>query len=334
MAKVAKRASADMDFGYAKLTATGIEFKGDLTFEEFETCGTYLKRVNSARNWWLGDWLLYGENRPEWGDKYTQIVNDTGLSYGTIANLKSLAKRAKFSHRCENLDWTHHLAVFEQSGLSDEQRQDLLVRADKERDATGKPMSVSNLRQLAKETVQASIEVKIPDGKYQCITIDPPWPVEKIEREERPNQKRNLDYPVMTLEQIEALPIGNLSVEDGTHLYLWVTQKFLPDGMRLVESWGFTYQCLMTWVKPTGMTPYSWMYNTEHVIFARRGSLKLEQLGIKLSFEAPVSKHSAKPEVFYEIVTKASPGPRLAMFERSNREGFTPWGNEVGDSNG
>jgi N6-adenosine-specific RNA methylase IME4 len=116
---------------------------------------------------------------------------------------------------------------------------------------------------------------------------------------------------------------------DGCHVYLWVTQKYLPAGLDLFRAWGVTYQCLLTWVKPTGMTPYSWMYNTEHVIYGHVGNLKLERLGLKLSFDAPVVRHSQKPDVFYERVLQASPGPRLEMFSRQPRDGFTAWGAEV-----
>jgi N6-adenosine-specific RNA methylase IME4 len=177
--------------------------------------------------------------------------------------------------------------------------------------------------------MEAAPSPAAPTGKYAAIVIDPPWPVQKIVREERPNQHESLDYPVMSLEEIAALPVPALADDIGCHLYLWVTHKFLPAGLQLVEAWGFRYQCLMTWVKPTGMTPYSWMYNTEHVIFARRGSLDLARMGLKLSFEAPVTRHSEKPQIFYDRVVAASPGPRLEMFARSPREGFFVWGNEV-----
>lgn len=169
----------------------------------------------------------------------------------------------------------------------------------------------------------------LPAGKYRCIVIDPPWPMQKIEREERPRQGDVLDYPVMSLEEIAALPVAELADEAGCHVYLWVTQKYLPEGLRLFEAWGVKYQCLLTWVKPTGMTPYSWMYNTEHVLFGRIGSLQLDRLGLKLAFEAPVIKHSQKPDVFYERVVQASPGPRIDMFARHTHNGFTAWGNEI-----
>ena len=77
------------------------------------------------------------------------------------------------------------------------------------------------------------------------------------------------------------------------------------------------------------MTPFSWMYNTEHVLFGRIGALPLEQNGLKLAFDASVTRHSAKPDEFYERVTLASPGPRLEMFARDTHDGFKPWGNEA-----
>jgi N6-adenosine-specific RNA methylase IME4 len=168
----------------------------------------------------------------------------------------------------------------------------------------------------------------LPEGKYQAIIIDPPWPMPKIEREERPRQDEELDYPTMSLDEIKALPVGDLAQPDA-HIYLWVTHKFLPFGLELLDAWDFRYQCVMTWRKNVGITPFSWMYDTEHVLFGRRGNLPLEQLGLRLSFDAPVAGHSIKPDVFYERVTAASPGPRLDMFPGVEHDGFEPWGLEA-----
>lgn len=173
--------------------------------------------------------------------------------------------------------------------------------------------------------------VLIPDGKFSCIVIDPPWPVHKIEREERPDQGPALDYPVMSLEQIadeSLVPVRSLAADD-CHIYLWVTHKLLPAGLDLLEAWGFRYQCVMTWRKNVGITPFSWMYDTEHILFGRKGNLKLERLGLRLSFEAPVRGHSVKPDVFYDRVREASPGPRLDMFPGVKHDGFDPWGLEA-----
>jgi N6-adenosine-specific RNA methylase IME4 len=168
----------------------------------------------------------------------------------------------------------------------------------------------------------------LPAGPFACIVIDPPWPVRKIERDTRPWQGSALEYPTMTLDEIGALPVVDLAADDA-HLYLWVTHRFLPAGLDLATKWGFRYQCQMTWNKNTGIVPFSWMYDTEHVLFATRGNLKIAKRGLRLSFDEPVEGHSVKPEVFYDRVRAASPGPRLEMFARRARSGFEPWGAEV-----
>lgn len=198
-------------------------------------------------------------------------------------------------------------------------------------DASDGTMTSMQLRQAAarQHKPEPAVTPPLPAGKYRCIVMDPPWPMQKIERETVPDQGVELDYPVMSLEDIAALDVPGLADDAGCHLYLWTTHKFLPDALALVAGWGFRYQCLLTWTKPSGFTPFSWMYNTEHVVFARRGSLQLLQVGLKLGMEAPTTRHSAKPDVFYERVVAASPGPRLEMFARGERDGFDVWGNEA-----
>ncbi len=101
---------------------------------------------------------------------------------------------------------------------------------------------------------------KVSEKLYKTIVIDPPWPMEKITRDVRPNQF-DFGYPVMSIEEIKtySLPIN----PSGCHIYLWTTQKFLPYAFEIMEGWGINYQCLMTWVKNVGFTPFSWMYSTE-----------------------------------------------------------------------
>lgn len=169
----------------------------------------------------------------------------------------------------------------------------------------------------------------LPPGSYRTIVIDPPWPMERIERTARPMQPGTLDYPTMTLEEIKGKWRDGLAAPDGCHVYLWFAHKYLPAALDCFKAWGVDYQCLMTWVKPTGMTPYSWMYNTEHVLFGHVGSLPLNVLGRRLSFEAPVVRHSQKPDVFYELVRDVSPEPRLDMYARGPHDGFEAWGNET-----
>jgi hypothetical protein len=101
-----------------------------------------------------------------------------------------------------------------------------------------------------------------PVGTYYTIVIDPPWPINWIEGDriaERPNQVA-LEYPTMSFEELEGMRDDVLAIAaPDCHLYLWTTHKFLERVFSIVSAWGFNYQCLMTWVKNVGFTPYSWM---------------------------------------------------------------------------
>lgn len=166
-----------------------------------------------------------------------------------------------------------------------------------------------------------------PPGEYRCIVIDPPWPMKKIERDVRLNQTAPLDYPTMSIDELRELDMPVAA--DGCHLYLWTTHKFLPAALELTDAWGFNYQCLLTWVKNVGFTPFSFMYSTELVVFARRGKLDLLVKGRRLDFNAKVREHSRKPDELYDLVRDVSPGPRIDMFSREARDGFDQWGNET-----
>lgn len=237
-------------------------------------------------------------------DSYKELGKLAGVSHDTVAKVKRVLEYAE----------PETVGLLRSGEISVNQAYKQVVNTEN--------------RRVLNETRERIKSVAPPEGKYRCIVMDPPWQMAKIDRDARPMQASELEYPTMTLDEIEALPVPDLIADSGCHLYLWVTQKYLPAGLDLVEAWGFKYQCLLTWVKPTGMTPYSWMYNTEHVIYATVGGLQLERMGKKLSFEAPVTKHSAKPEVFYDIVRECSPGPRLEMFSRKDRDGFIHWGSE------
>jgi len=188
------------------------------------------------------------------------------------------------------------------------------------------PKACLAIKATAKKAQIASMP--LPDKQFRTIVIDPPWPMEKILRDERPNQT-DFDYPVMTIEQIKKLPISKMAIHDGCHVYLWTTQRFLPTAFEVFGVWGVNYQCLMTWVKNVGFTPFSWMYSTEHILFGRIGDLQLLKLGMRLDLTAKVREHSRKPDEFYDVVRQVSPEPRIDMFSREKRDGFEPWGNET-----
>lgn len=161
-----------------------------------------------------------------------------------------------------------------------------------------------------------------PPTMFSTIVIDPPWRYENtITRGAAEDH-----YPTMSLDELAGLYIP---AADDSHLYLWVTNPFMRQGFDLLDAWGFTYKTTLTWAKPQiGLGNY-FRSATEHVLFAVRGDLPTLTDNTPTWFAADRRQHSEKPDEFYALVEANSPGPRLEMFSRRPRDGWSSWGNEA-----
>ncbi|MBT9132789.1 MAG: Nucleoid occlusion protein [Firmicutes bacterium] len=192
--------------------------------------------------------------------------------------------------------------------------------------------SCSSGQAILAEAKRIEVEVVSPPvGQYRTIVIDPPWGVEKILREVAPNQY-DFDYPVMSLEEIKSLPIEEMAIKDGCHLYLWTTQRYLPTAFDILKEWDFSYIFTMVWHKAGGFQPFNLpQYNCEFVLFGRKGNLPfLDTKAFSTCFNGQRREHSRKPDQFYDLVKRVSPAPRIDYFSRERREGFEQYGNETG----
>lgn len=166
---------------------------------------------------------------------------------------------------------------------------------------------------------------------FKTILIDPPW----MERGGG-KIKRGADrhYSLMTTEQIiETIRccFSVYPVADSAHLYLWVTNNFLRDGFQVIDALGFRYITIITWVKDRiGLGQY-FRGLTEQLLFSVRGDyLPATQKGVTAIFEAKTT-HSTKPNASYAMIEGVSLEPRLELFARQSRSGWTAWGNEIDD---
>jgi N6-adenosine-specific RNA methylase IME4 len=173
--------------------------------------------------------------------------------------------------------------------------------------------------------------------RFETILADPPWRFQNRTGKMAPEHVRLARYRTMGLDEIGALPVGDVAVE-GAHLYLWVPNALLAEGLDVMERWGFTYKTNLVWFKtrkdggPDGRGVGFYFRNvTELVLFGVRGSRRTLSPGRRQVnlFAERKREHSRKPEALYEIVEACSPGPYLELFARHARPGWHQWGDEL-----
>lgn len=177
------------------------------------------------------------------------------------------------------------------------------------------------------------------EGKrYRTILADPPWRFQNRTGKMAPEHKRLSRYGTMDLEEIKALPVSQVT-DDPAHLYLWVPNALLADGMSVMEAWGFTYKTNLIWhkVRKDGGSDgrgvgFYFRNVTEIVLFGVRGkgarTLAPGRSQVNL-LATRKREHSRKPDELYDIIEACSPGARLELFARGSREGWDSWGNEA-----
>ena len=178
-----------------------------------------------------------------------------------------------------------------------------------EMDRTGKvDGAFRKLKQ--KQDEQKRLSIKPVVGKFRTLVIDPPWDHEGLSIAGRGRP----EYAVMSHEELLALPVAQWA-DDECHLYLWTTNNFILRAGELIKAWGFDYKTCLTWVKPGfGLGSY-FRSSTEHCLFAVKGKVNTRVNNVPTHFMAPTSKHSSKPDVFFDVVERASYPPYLEYFE-------------------
>lgn len=168
-------------------------------------------------------------------------------------------------------------------------------------------------------------------GFYGTVLADPPWLERGGGQIVRGAQRH---YPLMSTEAIAGLPVRVWAAPDA-HLYLWVTNNFLPEGLHVMVAWGFRYVTTVTWLKDrVGLGQY-FRGKTEHCLFGVRGQVpyRLRPDGKRAQgvtgFRAARQEHSRKPDELRLMAETVSPGPYLELFARRAMPGWDVWGNEA-----
>ena len=181
--------------------------------------------------------------------------------------------------------------------------------------------------------------IKYTQGKkYETIYADPPWQFQNRTGKVAPEHKRLNRYPTMKLEDIMKLPVGDVA-DEKSHLYLWVPNALLPEGLQVMEAWGFEYKTNLIWEKtrkdgePDGRGVGFYFRNvTEILLFGIKGeknrTLDPGRSQVNL-IRAMKKEHSRKPEEFIDLIEKCSNAPYLEVFARGNRDSWDMWGNQA-----
>lgn len=185
--------------------------------------------------------------------------------------------------------------------------------------------------------LMATLDLKqqLKRRRFGTILADPPWQFTNRTGKMAPEHKRLARYSTMTTAEIAALPISDHAAE-VSHLYLWVPNALLPEGLRVMQAWGFNYKSNIVWYKtrkdggPDGRGVGFYFRNvTELLLFGVKGkNARTREAGRRQVNIIPSRKreHSRKPDEAYDIIEACSAGPYLELFARGTRKGWTAWG--------
>lgn len=198
---------------------------------------------------------------------------------------------------------------------------------------------MSRTFRLPRISAQEALRTEVR-GPFSTILADPPWRFSNRTGKMAPEHRRLLRYPTMEMEEIYDLPVGNIAA-DRAHLYLWVPNALLKEGLETMRRWGFVYKTNFVWYKirkdggPDGRGVGFYFRNvTELVLFGTKGSMRTLSPGRRQVNILSTRKreHSRKPDEFYSIVEACSPAPYIELFARHPRVGWKQWGNESPES--
>ena len=333
----------DLQRGPYSTTFVGLEMQRESTPTEWEQYGEVLRRVDEAKQWAIGDWLVdgkkhYGDKLYERAEALLDIPSNKLEQYATIARRFKNLRQRKFS-----LTYTHHYEVAslktiaeDKDGklhLSDETDYDkideLLTKAEKEK------LSVKALRDEVrkhKEEQQEYIRLANAPEKYSIIYADPPWKYTSGDQHTHEEQETVLGthYPSMTITELCKLPVKQMAYENAV-LFLWVTSPLLEEAFEIISAWGFNYKTSMVWDKVAHNVGNYVSVRHEFLLICAKGTPPSPTKLVDSVYSEDRSEHSRKPQYFRDLIDDIYPtGKRVELFARGELpEHWDSWGNEA-----
>jgi N6-adenosine-specific RNA methylase IME4 len=186
----------------------------------------------------------------------------------------------------------------------------------------------------------ADLRLALGGRRFATVLADPPWQFQNRTGKVAPEHRRLNRYATMTLDDIKAMPVCDVCA-DTAHLYLWVPNALLPQGLAVLAAWGFEYKSNVVWHKirkdggPDGRGVGFYFRNTtELILFGVRGknarTLAPGRSQVNI-IKTQKREHSRKPDEAYQLIESCSPGPFLELFARGGREGWAAWGYQADD---
>jgi N6-adenosine-specific RNA methylase IME4 len=230
-----------------------------------------------------------------------------------------------------------HLAVSIAAKAASLPAADQKAIAEKARagDANAARTHIKQKARAEKERALAIKQMALPDKRYGVIVADPEWRFEPYSRKTGMDRAADNHYPTNSTDVIASRDVASISADDCV-LFLWATAPMCRDAFMVMEAWGFAYKSQIVWAKDRAGTGYWFRNRHEVLLVGTRGNIPAPAPGTQWDslIEAPVSKHSAKPERFLEMVE--SYFPTLAKIELNRRgpahPGWDAWGNEIAEA--
>jgi len=323
-------------------TQVGTQVTRASTKTEWETYGEILRRVDEAKQWAIGDWLVDGKQH--YGDGlYKRAAEITGLNAGTLRDYAWVSGEFELSLRKDKLTYNHHKEVASVKQISEDEDGKLFLsdEPDQEKiaafleEAEAKEWSVVALREAVrayKEWQRQHIAAANEPEKYAVIYADPPWQYSSGDQHSTEEQETVLGdhYPSMPLGDICALPQAKLAATDCV-LFLWCTSPTLEEAFQVIKAWGFKYKASMIWDKVSHNVGHYVSVRHEMLLIATRGQPPKVPKLVDSVYEEERGEHSRKPSYFRDTIDELYPeGKRIELFCRGpGKDGWNTWGNEA-----